>query len=652
MARLDSGIWAVWICGAGTGDWCLCCAGATAVGARQVAARSARNKWGMVGLGTDRMLLEAQSSTAEAEGTQMPALVPGRIASEKILPGREGTRTRYNSFVPNVEITEVSSTQRRSGLERRKRRLRWFALMSMLVTTAVFFGLHFLHLRADFPNHSPWTDWAKYTDEGWYGDAAIRHYLRGTWRLPGDFNPAAALPVWPLLEAVLFRFTGVGIVAARTLTVAVFGGILMCGYWLLRRDFRGLSLGWSFGKTSSAGLCSAAAVLLMAVSPYFFVFSRMAVLEPLLVLLALMALLVAGRVAEARSGWSAVGLQVAVGVLVALMIGTKTTAVSLVPAVGWMLLSACGWRQRAMLRAVGVAGGTTLAVWGVYFLAVIRPHYLQDFQYLFLANQYTGITGENASEVIRDAFKDGMWIGPVVYPLLFAGLVFACVRRSLWRDPVFMSLALWIAGYFAFLVYHANLQPRYYLVIAVPMVLLVVRAAEHAVLWRWQSALVLVPLLLVMVGMDTRRTLQYVWHPEYSFQTAAKEIERVVESDPSHSHTVLSISGSDLSLMTGLPSICDDFGTMELEDRIAAYKPGWFVAWNYVEDDKMDALGKFYQLTRVAAFPAMDDPDRNVMIVYRLDPKAGMRPKRRRLRKAAVATRRAVPSVLPVPKGA
>jgi len=58
---------------------------------------------------------------------------------------------------------------------------------------------------------------------------------------------------------------------------------------------------------------------------------------------------------------------------------------------------------------------------------------------------------------------------------------------------------------------------------------------------------------------------------------------------------------------------------MELDQRIAAYRPGWFIAWNYVEDDKMEALAKFYQLTRVAQFPAMDDPDRNLLIVYRLD---------------------------------
>jgi len=89
----------------------------------------------------------------------------------------------------------------------------------LLAVAAIFFALHFLHLTADFPNHSPWVDWSKYTDEGWYGDAAIRHYLFGHWYFKGDFNPAVALPVWPAIEWIAFRFNGVTPTPARTLTL-------------------------------------------------------------------------------------------------------------------------------------------------------------------------------------------------------------------------------------------------------------------------------------------------------------------------------------------------------------------------------------------------------------------------------------------------
>src|SRR5271154_25569 len=135
----------------------------------------------------------------------------------------------------------------------------------LLLATAIFFAVHALHLNADFPNHSPWMDWAKYTDEGWYGDGAIRHFQRGHWHVPGDFNPAAALPVWPLLEGALFRFTGVSLVAARALTVSIFGLILLASYLLLRR-WRSLSV--PSVERPAAGIAPAIAVLLLAVSPF------------------------------------------------------------------------------------------------------------------------------------------------------------------------------------------------------------------------------------------------------------------------------------------------------------------------------------------------------------------------------------------------
>src|SRR5271170_2634298 len=138
----------------------------------------------------------------------------------------------------------------------------------LLLFASIFLILHALHLNADFPNHSPWMDWAKYTDEGWYGDGAIRHFQRGHWYVPGDFNPAAALPVWPLLEGTLFRFTGVSLVAARALTVAIFGLILAASYLLLRRW---QNLAATPDQKPAKTLAPAIAVLLHAVSPFCYV---------------------------------------------------------------------------------------------------------------------------------------------------------------------------------------------------------------------------------------------------------------------------------------------------------------------------------------------------------------------------------------------
>src|SRR5271155_5401302 len=82
--------------------------------------------------------------------------------------------------------------------------------------------LRFWHLAADFPDNSPWlSDQAKFTDEGWWAQAAVLHHLTGHWTLPGDYTPAMATPVWPLLLSALFHWTGVSLLTARGLSVVL-----------------------------------------------------------------------------------------------------------------------------------------------------------------------------------------------------------------------------------------------------------------------------------------------------------------------------------------------------------------------------------------------------------------------------------------------
>jgi 4-amino-4-deoxy-L-arabinose transferase-like glycosyltransferase len=507
-----------------------------------------------------------------------------------------------------------------------------------LLVAALFLALHAVHLRADFPNHSPWMDWAKYTDEGWYGDGAIRHFQRGHWQVPGDFNPAAALPVWPLLEAALFRFTGVNLAAARALTVAIFACILFTSYLLLRR--------WqllSSRRKTETSLAPAIAVLLLAVSPFCYVFSRMAILEPLLILFTLLALLTASYLRPLRQGSPTPRrypllptpyslLRVFLGLLLPLMVLTKTTAIFLLPAILWLLWARAGYRLRPFLRLSLPSAALAAVTWLSYYVFVVRPHFLPDFHYLFEANSYSGLTPSNVLSVLANTIADGLWIGRILYPLaLLAAISVFLLRPRLLRNPLIPSLLLWAGGYAAFLAYHNNLQPRYYLVIAVPLTLLV--PVVFSSLWNsnfqsrsatetWLHRLAITSiagLLAVLTITDARQTLHYVRTPDYTFTTAAAQIRRIISADPTHNPLILSISGSNLSLMTGLPSICDDFGTMDLPVRIKAYQPGWYVTWNQVDDDKMDALTPTYHLQRVAAFPAMDDPERNLLILYRLD---------------------------------
>ncbi len=506
--------------------------------------------------------------------------------------------------------------------------LRWL----LLAVAAVFFALHFLHLGADFPNHSPWTDWSKYTDEGWYGDAAIRQVLFGHWYWKGDFNPAVALPVWPALEFLLFRLTGVSAVAARGFTLCIFGVTLLAVSLLLERHTRPAN---SF---SSRPFAAALAVLLLSTSPFLYVFERMAILEPLLICLTLLALLAASHLQTSSSARSAgrgpaflrlsrrLLPTLALGFLLPAMVLTKTTAIALFPAVFYMVWARAGYRIRTALRFSVVPATMAAILWTGYYAFAVHPHFLVDYKYLFSANAYTGIELEPFATVILNTVSDGMWMGHILYPLFFLLFVLALFwLPRLLLNPLVPALLLWTMGYFAFLGYHNNLQPRYYLVVAVPITLLVAlgldafREAETPLASVARTAIATSAVLAIVLP-DAVKTLDFVRNPEYTFRTAARQLRDIVLADKTHPNLVLSISGSDLTLMTGLPSIDDDFGTMELPDRVKAYKPGWYAAWNQLDDDKMDALTPLYHLERVAAFPAMDDPDRNLLILYRLDP--------------------------------
>ncbi len=250
-----------------------------------------------------------------------------------------------------------------------------------------------------------------------------------------------------------------------------------------------------------------------------------------------------------------------------------------------------------------------------------------------------GITADTFWTVVRDALLDVSWIGITLSVLAGVAVVGWIVALVLGRGrgghPLVVALLLWVGGYGAFLAYHANLQPRYYLVLAVPLMMLTalgVEAVFAAAVMRMGTvravAVGLCGALGFVVVSGAVRTVGYVAHPEYGWWSAAQQVKGLVEREAAasrvkdgsaHSRLVLSISGSDISLMTGLPSICDDFGVMPLAERVAAYKPGWFATWNDVEDDKMEALAPLYRLERVATIPAFDDPDRNLLILYRLD---------------------------------
>lgn len=502
---------------------------------------------------------------------------------------------------------------------------------SWLLLIAAFAIVHALHLSADFPNHSPWTsDWAKYTDEGWYGDAAIRAHLFGNWYLPGDFNPAPAVPIWPFFEWILFFFTGVSVQAARSLALFFFFLNLLLAYLLLRvRGSRWMAL---------------LALTLIVTSPFVYSFSRLAILEPMLITFLLAALNVAVRLGRMRRPVAAAAV---VGLLFTLMSLTKATAIFLLPALVWAIAAALWHDRKTLLRSLTAFAAASSVTFALWMALVIHAGMLPDFRYLFFVNNYLKPTGFYWPLVsLWWSFHGGLWIDRVLVP--FAGLVTIAlalywrrpVVRQLARDPVFGASILVITGYVLFMTYQNHPQPRYFAVVA-PFSFFVLAMGTETLLrmrpgpvfasgpethqrtqvnWPRLGGVVAIAICSIMAVANGIWTLEYAAHPEYTWKNAAASLTRYIDRHPNGNRRLVSISGDQITLMTHLPSLCDDFGAIKLQDKLARYKPGWWATWNDIDPQILEALHVHYSLEQVASFHALDAPERNVLVLFKLHP--------------------------------
>jgi hypothetical protein len=499
----------------------------------------------------------------------------------------------------------------------------YVAWISVILAFAV---LTALHLRADFPNYSPWTfDWAKYTDEGWYGNAAIRAHLFGHWYVPGDFNPAAALPVLPFLEWILFFVTGVTPQAARGLDVAFFFASLLLTYRLVRDK-----------GTRWAGLM---AVTLMVTSPFLYSFSRLAILEPVLIAQMLLVLNLAVRMPRMRRPLMT---SAALGFLFAVMMLTKTTAVFLIPAALWALAVSLRQERKPIARYLLTAAGTAVASYGVWLLIIVRLGLMTDYRFLFFVNAYPK-PKELYWPLIAAfwSFHGELWADHVLMPLavlvgLAAALAWILRGRGLMADPLFGASIAASIGYLLFMTFQNHPQPRYFTVVAVFSFIQLTRGMEvlvskterglythpkfeRVVGWAVLAATV------VAVSVNGVRTLHYAMHPSYTFVNAAQQLAEYIDTHPNGNRQLMSVSGDELSLITRVPALCDDFGTIDLPARSARYMPGWYAAWNSLDPGTLADLHTHFALEQVASFHAFDDPDRNILVLFKLHPLPGNR---------------------------
>ena len=473
---------------------------------------------------------------------------------------------------------------------------RWLPV-TLLFLALILCLMRFVWLHADFPNHSPWMlDSAKYTDEGWWANAAVRHFLIGHWEVAGDYNPAAAVPVWPALLTIVFKLTGVSIIAARAVNVGFSAATVALVYLVIRR----------YGGTQTA---AAVAAVLLAASPFAFAFSRLATLDTMVVFEWVL-LLWAASYADREHYWPFALL----GVLVGAMVLTKTTSLALLPSILWLL-----WKRnlRALLTVSTLAG----AILGLYFLLLLRSRYAGDYHYFFAINALADVELARTGSLLKQLFRHGLWIDRILYPASLAVLVLSLIwLRRLWRNPLFAASWIAFAGNALYILRRQDdYAPRYFLVMLVPLILVLVLTLQELESRHRGLATLLAATLTIAVILNTEQIFNFLAHRQYQFYEAAKSIQATVNADRGANRLLLGTSADQLSLMIGIPAINDGYSSEDLTEKVSRYQPGWYVSWNDLDQDILESLTD-YRLDQVASYPVFDHEDRNRLKLYRMVP--------------------------------
>jgi len=485
---------------------------------------------------------------------------------------------------------------------------RW-ARFALLAAVSAFSIARFFHLSADFPNWSPWMqDQAKFTDEGWWACAPVRHAISGHWYAAGDYNPAAALPVWPVLLGAVFHFSGVSVVAARALNVAISIATLRVAYLLVRRYTR-----------SASRAPAILGVVFLAASPFAFVFSRLAILETLVVFEFCLLLLVASYASMKR-----VWLLAALAALTAAMLLTKTTSALVIPAAIWLAWCAMERRPAGLLRAVLALAVAPAALVTAYAALVSRLGYGTDYHYFFSVNAMPEFAWSQTLPALHDFILNCFWIDRGLYPL---GVVILAVtvawKRRLWSNPLFTASWIAILVQALFIVRRQDdYAPRYFLVMLAPLAWIAVLTLSELMREAPKTAMLLLLALFASITANVAMVSQFLTHRDYDFRDAATAIAEIIRSHPEQNQLMLGVSGPQISLMTGIPAINDYYGTEDGAEKLKRYQPGWYLAWNGIDADNA-AMMAGYQLQQVASYPAFDDDDRTTLILYSMVRRGG-----------------------------
>lgn len=486
-------------------------------------------------------------------------------------------------------MSTFSPVQLRPGMRR------WFRV-ACLVITVVFCALHFVSLGADFPGK--WPEHAALTDEGWYGKAAVSDSIEGTWRLEGDFNPAVATPLFPIMEAALFRVTGRSIVAARALEVGWFL-VVVAGFFLLTSRAVGVDY-------------AALGCVLLSTSYYCFAFSRLAILE----VPALGCLVLAACCAErVERPWLRGALA---GIFVLLAMLVKLSSGFAVPAIAYLMFVRA--RDRRSMWISNCAAALPLVAGLAAFRLLLAGRYMEDSAYFTSINIKARLHISGMGRTFLHALFEGHSVGWLFFAAAILSIAILIWTRGWMRNRLFVFSLLWAAAYVAYMTVIHYPPPRYYTTLVIPFAIWVLLAAQSAPETnnRWRFA-ILVLVAGSIVG-DAYQIVRDLRAPRHTLVNMAYDIREVMAADGQSNAVVAGHFANTISLISGVRSLNDEFGSRPFGWRLDRYQPGYFVSEGTSGENIWGPLRSRYQPVAVKSYDVFDGNIATHVVLYRLLP--------------------------------
>lgn len=460
----------------------------------------------------------------------------------------------------------------------------------MLAFVLVFIVIRFINIDADFPY---WLTLSSllYSDEGWYCNAAVFHFMYGHWYVPGDLNLAINMPFGHIAVGVMFCLFGMNVVVARTTVILFFLLLIFSVCMLVKKEF---------GRT--AGILAA---LILSTNMYYFAYSRFVIMEIPMISLVVLSMLISTSFEYKHRHYSyfLACIVLFVGVL------TKNTAVFAVPMIAYMNAArerTTGGRLLAGFGTLALCGGSILL-----YNTLAHYYFPYDFAYFKWLNFDMRVKYGYQFVNAQLALLDGSDLDSFLYPVaLFATLFMMFAFKAFRRNVLVVASILWFACNLVSLSLVSGSPTRYFLPQLVPVVILFC-ATWRFVLDRATSAGVVAVACFVAavpIFWNSARVVEYMIHPRYTYVALTRDVTEAVEREVGGDRSKALIMGNmapQLTLMTGLRSI-SFIAPGETEERLRTFRPNFCVVLGET-DEIVKTLKPLVHMEMIGEFDAFDN---------------------------------------------